>query len=251
MPPKFLMKFNAAVIKEIPIPESVKLLTIGRKPDNDIVIDNPAISGHHCKVTKFGDVYFVEDLNSTNGTFIKGKKILKAELHHGDQIDLAKHSLQFSYEEELKAQAGAPADKTVVLNAEAQKELMQKSVPMPPQAPSPQLPDMPQSDRVAYLKIVDGAVDRTEIDLTTVVTYIGTTDAAAVKYKPGSGIFAGGAPDIAGLINKRPEGYILKALKEGFPKVNNVPVKDQFLIKEGDVIEVGKTKFILMSKDKV
>ncbi|OGS18326.1 MAG: hypothetical protein A3J83_06575 [Elusimicrobia bacterium RIFOXYA2_FULL_40_6] len=245
MPPKFLLKFNAAVIKEIPIPESVKLLTIGRKPDNDIVIDNPAISGHHCKVTKFGNVYFVEDLGSTNGTYIKGKKILKAEIHHTDQIDLAKHSLQFFYEEELKDQR--PADKTVVLNSEAQKEILER--PAPPTLPP--IPEVPTTDKIAYLKVVDGVVDKTEIDIATVVTYIGTTDAAAIKYKPGSGIFAGGAPEIAGLINKRPEGYIFKALKDGFPKVNSQPVKDQILLKEGDIIEVGKTKLILLSKDRV
>ncbi|MBU0951377.1 MAG: FHA domain-containing protein [Elusimicrobia bacterium] len=249
MPPKFLLKFNAAVIKEIPIPESVKLLTIGRKPDNDIVIDNPAISGHHCKVTKFGNVYFVEDLGSTNGTYIKGKKIIKAEIHHNDQIDLAKHSLQFFYEEELKEQG--PADKTVVLNSEAQKEILERYAQSAQPASSPlPIPDIPSTDKTAYLKVVDGVVDKTEIDITTIVTYIGTTDAAAIKYKPGSGIFAGGAPEIAGLINKRPEGYILKALKSGFPKVNSQPVKDQILLKEWDVIEVGKTKLILLSKDR-
>ncbi|OGS20678.1 MAG: hypothetical protein A2252_04710 [Elusimicrobia bacterium RIFOXYA2_FULL_39_19] len=251
MPPKFLLKFNAAVIKEIPIPESVKSLTIGRKPENDIVIDNPAISGQHARVTRFGDVYFIEDLNSTNGTFIKGKKILKAEIHHNDQVDIAKHSLQFIYEEELAGGQKAN-DKTVVLDPAKQQEMLEKSAPaVAPQTPPVQVtPEQAGPDKIACLRVVDGIVDKTEIEITAVVTYIGTAEAAAIKYKPGTGIFAGGSPEIAGLINKRPEGFIFKALKEGFPKVNNVSVKDQILLKDGDIIEVGKTKMVMFFKDK-
>src|ERR1700691_5968715 len=91
--PKLLLKFNAAVIKEIPFTKDA--LTVGRKPDNDIVIDNPAISGHHCKIVHQGGTYFVEDLESTNGTFVNEKRIKTAGLHHNDIVGIAKHSLVF------------------------------------------------------------------------------------------------------------------------------------------------------------
>ena len=87
--PKLLLKFNAAVIKEIPFNKDV--LTVGRKPDNDIFIDNPAISGHHCKISLQGGAYVVEDLESTNGTFVNEKRIKMSGLHHNDVVGLAKH----------------------------------------------------------------------------------------------------------------------------------------------------------------
>lgn len=101
MPPKFLLKYETKVIKEIPFPEEKTTITIGRKQDNDIVMDHPAISGHHAKIVKSGNSYIIEDLNSTNGTFIDGEKILKIELHHKTQVDMAKHSLVFINEEKI------------------------------------------------------------------------------------------------------------------------------------------------------
>ncbi|MEK7287005.1 MAG: FHA domain-containing protein, partial [Elusimicrobiota bacterium] len=89
--PKLLLKFNAAVIKEIPITKDV--LTVGRKEDNDIVIDNPAVSGHHCKIYLQGDTFFIDDLNSTNGTFVNDKKIIRSKIQNNDIIGIVKHAL--------------------------------------------------------------------------------------------------------------------------------------------------------------
>ena len=90
---KLLLKFNAAVIKEIPFDKDS--ISVGRKSDNDIPIDNPAVSGHHCKISRQGGTYFVEDLESTNGTFVNEKRIKKSGLHHNDIVGIAKHSLVF------------------------------------------------------------------------------------------------------------------------------------------------------------
>lgn len=91
--PKFLLQYEGAVIKEIPITKED--ITVGRKPDNDIVIDNPTISGHHCKITQVGDNFYVEDLNSSNGVFVNAKKIMKSGLKNNDVIGVAKHVLKF------------------------------------------------------------------------------------------------------------------------------------------------------------
>lgn len=248
MPPKLLLKFNMAVIKEIPISGETTSLSIGRKEDNDIVIDNPAISSHHAKIVKQGNSFFIEDLNSTNGTFITGKKILKAELHHNMQVDIARHSLVLIWDEEAASGAAAPAapistDQTVVMDFSKQKEMFGAAKP-----PQPLTGAAGVTEKIGCLRIVDGIVDKTEVELTNLVTYIGTDEAALVKIR-GGGIF-GASPKIAALINKRPEGYIFKAMKEGYPKVNGNSVKDSVELKDGNVIETGKTKMVFFFKDK-
>src|SRR6516225_1430317 len=90
--PKFQLQFEGAVIKEIPAKDEI---TVGRKPDNDVVIDNPAVSSHHCRIVLVNDTFFVEDLNSTNGVFLNAKKIVKSGLQHNDVIGIAKHALKF------------------------------------------------------------------------------------------------------------------------------------------------------------
>jgi pSer/pThr/pTyr-binding forkhead associated (FHA) protein len=69
--------------------------TIGRLPDNDIRIDNPAVSGHHALVINILNDSFLEDLNSTNGTYVNGKIIKKHALQHGDVITVGHHALRF------------------------------------------------------------------------------------------------------------------------------------------------------------
>jgi len=70
--------------------------TIGRLPDNDVRIDNPAVSGHHSLIINILNDSFLEDLNSTNGTYVNGKLIKKHALQHGDTITIGHHQLRFS-----------------------------------------------------------------------------------------------------------------------------------------------------------
>ena len=91
---KLILKFESSVIKEINLDKSS--CTIGRKPDNDITLDHTTVSGHHCKVYNAGGTFFVEDLGSTNGTFLNGKKIVKsAGLRQNDAIGIVKYTLVF------------------------------------------------------------------------------------------------------------------------------------------------------------
>ena len=75
---KVIFKFQDTVLKEVPIDKDA--VTIGRKPDNAIHIDNLAVSGFHAKIFKDGEQYFVEDIGSLNGTFLNGAKVTKAAL---------------------------------------------------------------------------------------------------------------------------------------------------------------------------
>ncbi|SHJ11352.1 FHA domain-containing protein [Malonomonas rubra DSM 5091] len=100
-------------------------VSIGRNPKNDIQIDNMAVSSFHAVVKKVMNAYFIEDLNSTNGTFVNEKKIDKYELLDGDRIIIGKHQLHFRFG--AKASQPAQFDETMVLDTKRQKELLEKN----------------------------------------------------------------------------------------------------------------------------
>ncbi len=231
--PKLLLKFNAAVIKEIAFDKDS--LSVGRKPDNDIVVDNPAVSGHHCRISKQGGTYFVEDLESTNGTFVNEKRIKKSGLHDNDVVGVAKHALVFL------ADAPAPAPPPA-------------AAPEPPAA-APRL-GAPQkqaellavsstfsrpggAERVGWLRVLKGAVGPAEYELKGMSTYIGKSDRVQIMIK-GAGLF-GSAPEVAASVHRKPEGYVLVAVTDGYPVVNGAKVAGSVLLNEGDLIDCGAT----------
>ena len=101
-------------------------ISIGRNPKNDIQIDNPAVSSSHAVIKKVMNTYFIEDLGSTNGTFVNEKKIDKYELLDSDEVIIGKHSLKFHYVDGV-GQNQADFDKTVILDTRKQKELLDKN----------------------------------------------------------------------------------------------------------------------------
>jgi pSer/pThr/pTyr-binding forkhead associated (FHA) protein len=88
--------------------------TIGRLPDNDVRIDNPAVSGHHSLIINILNDSFLEDLNSTNGTYVNGKLIKKHALQHGDVITIGHHQLRFTDQEVPEAEQDE-FEKTMVI----------------------------------------------------------------------------------------------------------------------------------------
>ena len=91
--------------------------TIGRLPDNDVRIDNPAVSGHHSLIINILNDSFLEDLNSTNGTFINDKRVARAVLNNNDEVHIGKHSLQIQFKAEgSNASDQDFGDKTVILS---------------------------------------------------------------------------------------------------------------------------------------
>jgi len=208
--PKLMLKFEAAFIREIKLDKPS--FTIGRKPDNDIALDNAAVSGHHCKMYESGGTWYVEDLNSTNGTFVNGKKTLKAGLKNGDTINLVKFSLLY-------------ADETAAAATAEQ--------PLPPQR---------QKTPLGALEVLENPADaRKDFELTGLSTYIGKSAQAAIPYKSG-GLFGGG-PELALVITMRPEGYYLNPIKEGYAKYNGNPLTEKVMMKDDDTFEVGSTRF--------
>jgi pSer/pThr/pTyr-binding forkhead associated (FHA) protein len=90
---KLVLSHGGALIGEYPLQK--KVVTIGRKQGNDVRIDNLAVSSQHARVILAGHVYVLEDLGSTNGTFVNTKKVKRKALVNGDQITVGKHSLKF------------------------------------------------------------------------------------------------------------------------------------------------------------
>ncbi len=234
MPAKLLLKFHAAVIKEIPIDKTP--ITIGRKPDNDIAIDNMAISGHHARISLQGSTYVIEDLQSTNGTFLNEKKVASSALKHNDQIVMGQHTLVFINPEATpQPEEPKPApvkasdiDSTVVITPQKAAE-------------NAKIPE--KKEVTGTLRVIDGKSDQPEYQLTGLLTYIGKGETATIKIK---GLFA---PEIAALISRRHAGYLITAVKDRYPKLNNMPLTGQVELKDSDLIEVGGIKFLFQLKE--
>jgi predicted component of type VI protein secretion system len=142
---KLILSLEGSVIREIPLDKD--RITIGRKAQNDIPIENLAVSGEHaCIVTILNDS-FLEDLGSTNGTLVNGNQVKKHILQNNDVIEIGKYKMKYVVEAAGSGGgAAAPADdfeKTMVMRAPARAPAAPKPAPAaapPPPAPKPAAP---------------------------------------------------------------------------------------------------------------
>ena len=223
--PKLQLLFHGALIKELSITKTET--TIGRSPDNDIAIDNPAVSGHHCRIGVDGDIYFVEDLDSTNGIYVNEEKTPRSDLKHDDVITVFKHTIRFLDDHSevvdlAEAQRPTlPSDATIMITAdkrEATAETQQKP---------------------ALIRVVKGLVGAAEYELDASSTYIGKSELVQIKIK-GAGWFRR-APENAAMIARRQDGYYISAVEEGYTKLNGATIRQKEMLKDGDLIEAGGT----------
>ncbi|MGI9132592.1 MAG: FHA domain-containing protein, partial [Rhodoferax sp.] len=108
--PKMIVSIDEVVIKEVQLTKDKT--TLGRRPYNDIVIDNLAVSGEHALLQMVAGEVFLEDLNSTNGTYVNGKAIKRQQLQNGDAIEIGKYRIKF-----VGDNAPEEFDKTMVVKA--------------------------------------------------------------------------------------------------------------------------------------
>ena len=241
--PKLLLKFNAAVLKEIDI--KTEAISVGRKADNDIVIDNPAISGHHCRIALEGGTYYVEDLESTNGTYVNQKRVKKSGLHHNDVVGVAKHAIVFLEDVPVEAPLPPPVtetkpagDATMILSPTKQAELV---------AAASASHKAEGSTRIGVLRVLAGVVGEAEYELKGMSTYIGKSDRVQIQIK--SAGFFSSTPEVAASVHRKPEGYVLMAVESGYPTVNGVQVATSVVLKDGDLIACGGTTMQFVLKD--
>ena len=229
---KLVVSLDGVVIKEVQITKDKT--SLGRRPYNDIVIDNLAVSGEHAVLQLVGNDVFLEDLNSTNGTYINGKAVKKHLLQHNDTVEIGKYKIKFLVDE------GSDYEKTMILRpgtplatalSSAQGGMMSSvgaSAPSVPSAGSSFGSSFgsltPQSP--ASIKVLNGAAAGREVALTKVVTTVG---------KPGVQVAS---------ITKRPGGYVFAHVEgSARPTVNgNEVVGDPVHLKSGDVIELAGTQ---------
>ncbi|MCV2361589.1 MULTISPECIES: FHA domain-containing protein [Roseateles] len=209
---KLVVSLDGVVIKDVQITKDKT--TLGRRPYNDIVIDNLAVSGEHAVLQMVGGDVFIEDLNSTNGTYINGKAIKKQLLANSDIVEIGKYKIKYLLED------AGDYEKTMILK---------------PGAALPTASGLPSgfgtltgaaNASTASIKVLNGAAAGREVSLTKVVTTVG---------KPGVQVAS---------ITKRPSGYVF-AHVEGVarPSVNGAPLTGESVaLKNGDVIELAGTQ---------
>ena len=116
--PKLIVSLDEKIVDEIPIEKEV--ITIGRRTDNDLCLDNLAISGYHSQISTVLDDCFLEDLNSTNGTFVNSQIVKKHALKDGDIIDIGNHRIK--YVNHLAASsANSEFEKTLIMTANSER----------------------------------------------------------------------------------------------------------------------------------
>jgi len=213
---KLVVSLDGVVIKEVQITKDKT--TLGRRPYNDIVIDNLAVSGEHAVLQMVGADVFIEDLNSTNGTYINGKAVKKQLLTHNDTVEIGKYKIKFLLED------GTDYEKTMIM-----KPGTEATAPLHGQVGSRSSFGALGSSSPAgsaTIRVMNGAAAGREVALTKVVTTVG---------KPGVQVAS---------ITKRPAGYVLAHVEGASrPAVNGNPLVGETVgLKNGDVIELAGTQ---------
>ena len=216
--PKVIVSIDGVVIKEVQLTK--ERTTLGRRPYNDIVIDNLAVSGEHAALQMSGGEVYLEDQNSTNGSYINGKAVKKQLLQNDDIIEVGKYRIRFL------ADATFGYEKTMIFKSGSSTAAPAAAAPTAP------MPMPAEKAGNAAIKVLSGAAAGREVDLVKVVTTIG---------KPGIAIAA---------ITKRPTGYVIAHL-EGASKtaVNGLAIgAEATSLRNGDVIELAGTQMQFVVK---
>jgi pSer/pThr/pTyr-binding forkhead associated (FHA) protein len=233
--------------------------TVGRLPDNDIRIDNAAVSGHHSLLINILNDSFLEDLNSTNGTYVNGKLIKKHALQHGDVITVGHHQLRYvddqaqqapedEFEKTMVIQPSGQMEKQVAQAARAADaaanaaaaSVAPVAAPRPVAESKPRKPFAPTSTQevdesavpalpLAKLQVLSGTFAGRELSLVKTLTTLG---------RPGVQVAA---------ITRRAEGYYIVHVEsgktEGFPLVNGMAIGAQARkLQDNDVIQLAGVK---------
>lgn len=232
--PRLILKFDDRVLNEYPVGSDV---TIGRLPDNTLIIDNPAVSGHHARVFLEGAHYIVEDLRSKNGTYVNEKHVLRATLQNGDVLLVGKHKLVFDTAADAESVAARPAlptpGSTAYLDTKKHRALLARLREERAQAQAQATPQASMmGDGIAMLRVLDGNAERSEYTLEAHTSLIGKSEEALVRLH---GWFK---PKTAVAIVRNDAGYALTVLGAK-TLVNSQPLEGRYDLKNGDILEVA------------
>ena len=218
---RLILTHDGAVIREYRLEK--ERTTLGRKAHNDIILDDPTVSGEHAVFLKLQHVY-VEDLGSTNGVLLNGKRVTKRQLNHADVIRIGRHELKFIDD------TAKQFEQTVIISAAAE-EKRPAAVRTGAAATAPGAVSGNAAAAVkAFVKVLNGTKQGEQIILSKAYTTVGTpgVQVAVIAKRGGhfhlmqmSGVGGGSLP----------------------PRLNNQPIgAESKPLKNGDVIEVASTK---------
>jgi pSer/pThr/pTyr-binding forkhead associated (FHA) protein len=241
---------DGLVLKEIALHK--ERTTIGRKPHNDVQIDNLAISGEHAVIVTILNDSFLEDLNSTNGTYVNGQPVKKHFLQHNDVVELGKYRLKYINEGQSSRGLAADYEKTTLLRpndvrppvvpslprseSEAQAALTASAQPGGPgyaaaQAQATAVSEAPRPPAakplpMGVIQLLNGANAGKELELSKTLTTLG---------KPGVQV---------AVITRRPHGYFITHVEgANFPVLNGRTLDTQaHPLNDHDVIELAGVK---------
>ncbi len=214
---KLRVSLDGVVIQEVQITKATT--TLGRRPYNDIVIDNLTVSGEHALLHKVGQTVYIEDLNSTNGTYINGKAIRKQQLSPLDAVEIGRYKINFLLDTTDPTSEQAAPETGLAEPDGTPSSLTNTFLP-------PAVPGEPDKAGGASIKVLSGVAAGRTVVLTKAVTTVG---------KPGV---------LVASITKRPDGYVL-AHVEGVqqPCINGVPLQGETApLSHGDLIELDGTQ---------
>lgn len=247
---KILLFLENTLLAEYPLE---KVTThIGRRPNNDIHIDNLAVSGEHAAIVKMGQDYYIEDVGSTNGTTVNGDEIQKHLLQHGDVIELGKHQLKFIVEAVLghlgteQKVEDAGFEKTVILKPNLQK--MHLAREQPPSVISAIDEETPLVESASAIEenAPETKTETSEVKVTTQTKLQVLNGSSVGRELPLNKAMTtlGKAGLQVAVITKRANGfYVTHVEGKVFPVVNNQTVGAQaHLLHNHDVIEIAGVK---------
>jgi pSer/pThr/pTyr-binding forkhead associated (FHA) protein len=224
MPGALVLTLNQSVLGEFPLDK--ERLLIGRKPENDIQVDNLAVSGQHAAIITILNDSFLEDLDSTNGTFVNGKLVKKHALKHGDVITIGKHELKYVNDEATTDDQDF--EKTMIIRPgmashAAAAAKAEEHAPPPPAGATSQIADgeMP----LGKIQVLSGPGAGKELELKKALITLG---------RPGVQV---------AVITRRPQGYFITHVEGKHPVVNGDTIGAQaHALKDHDVVELAGVK---------
>ena len=242
---KLVLKFENSVLKEVRVGSSE--VSIGRSPENGLVIDNPAVSHYHARVFREEGRLMLEDFGSLNGTFVNGQRVKMVTLKPGDSVMVGKHTIVVTESSEPggtmtwtgDSRPAAPKiNETVMLDTKARREFLEQ---VAAGGESSQI--APARVKIATLVVRSGKTDRKEYSLTDKLTVVGKSAMATVKLK---GWFA---PKAAAQINRREDNDYYVGAADKVPSVNGQPIAHPTKLASGDVIAVAGIELEFVYRD--
>lgn len=238
---KLILSMDGLVLKEIPLTK--ERTTIGRKPHNDIQIDNLAISGEHAVIVSILNDAFLEDLNSTNGTYVNAQPVKKHVLKDNDVVELGKYRLKYlkdapdlnvgsTFEKafmpapDSSALGSSPRAHTDTMVGFAAEATVTEGVTTSGWAPPADVPPAVETNMMGVVQVLSGRNAGRELELSKSLTTLG---------KPGVQV---------AVITRRPHGYFITHVEgDSFPILNGRQLDAQaHLLGDHDVIEIAGVK---------